>query len=246
MDDRIARRLLELNAEFYQTFATQFSDTRQRIQPGVYRVLETIPANANVLDLGCGNGEFAQNLAHGEFHGRYLGLDFSQGLLEVARARRLDPLKISFQQANLADPDWLETVKNSQQKEVLFDRILAFAALHHLPGRKNHLEIFKSVRSLLAPNGLFIHSNWQFLKSERLRKRIHDWSEIGLSEADVEPGDYLLDWRRGGFGFRYVHHFSEDELISLAKETGFSIVKTFYSDGESGNLGLYQVWAAGI
>ncbi|HBY06444.1 MAG TPA: hypothetical protein DEH22_01125, partial [Chloroflexi bacterium] len=98
------------------------------------------------------------------------------------------------------------------------------------------------VRGLLPPGGQFIHSNWQFLNSARLRQRVHPWPEIGLSEAEVEPGDYLLDWRRGGFGLRYVHHFSENELHTLADETGFRIIESFFSDGESGNLGLYQVW----
>ena len=65
---------------------------------------------------------------------------------------------------------------------------------------------------------------------------------IGLSSEDIDPGDYLLDWRRGGHGFRYVHHFSQDELLSLAEKTGFKVVESYLSDGEGGNLGLYQVW----
>ena len=95
---------------------------------------------------------------------------------------------------------------------------------------------------MLTASGRFIHSNWQFLNSERLRKRIHPWEEIGLSDSQVDPGDYLLDWRRGGFGLRYVHHFREGELNRLAAESGFKVVETFYSDGETGNLGLYQDW----
>jgi hypothetical protein len=58
----------------------------------------------------------------------------------------------------------------------------------------------------------------------------------------MDPGDYLLDWRQGGRGLRYVHHFSPPELTSLAQMTGFKVVESFSSDGEGGNLGLYQVW----
>ena len=119
-----------------------------------------------------------------------------------------------------------------------FDRILSFAALHHLPGRELHLRILHTVRDMLSTGGQFIHSNWQFFNSERLRKRIHPWEEIGLRETDVDPDDYLLDWRRGGFGLRYVHHFDEETLYLLAAETGFQVVETFYSDGETGDLGL--------
>jgi SAM-dependent methyltransferase len=123
-----------------------------------------------------------------------------------------------------------------------FNLAFAFAVLHHIPGRERRVQLLCTVRELLAPDGRFIHSNWQFLRSERLRGRIHPWGEVGLSDAEVDPGDYLLDWRRGGFGLRYVHHFSEDELASLAAESGFRVLETFYADGETGDLGLYQIW----
>ena len=78
--------------------------------------------------------------------------------------------------------------------------------------------------------------------SPRLQARVVPWEAIGLSQEEVEPGDYLLDWRRGGIGLRYVHHFNEEELQNLATKAGYQIVETFYSDGEGGRLGLYQVW----
>ena len=99
------------------------------------------------------------------------------------------------------------------------------------------------VRALLAPNGRFVHSEWQFLNSPRLVSRIQPWEAIGLSQNDVDPGDYLLDWRQGGQGYRYVHHFSEEELRGLAEAAGFDVIESFLSDGENGRLGLYQVWA---
>ena len=85
-------------------------------------------------------------------------------------------------------------------------------------------------------------SNWQFLNSEKLKARIQPWEAVGLWESDVDPGDYLLDWRSGGTGVRYVHHFSAAELSALARDAGFVIEETFHSDGTSGDLGLYQAW----
>jgi tRNA (uracil-5-)-methyltransferase TRM9 len=120
--------------------------------------------------------------------------------------------------------------------------ITAFATLHHIPSRELRLRLLQTVHSLLAPSGRFIHSNWQFLNSDKLRGRVQPWERIGLSAQAVDAGDYLLDWRRGGEGLRYVHQFSEEELSGLATESGFDIAETFYSDGEGGRLGLYQVW----
>ena len=82
----------------------------------------------------------------------------------------------------------------------------------------------------------------QFLNSDKLRARVQPWSEIGLTEADVDANDTLLDWRGGGRGLRYVHHFDEAELNALASASRFQVRETFLSDGENGRLGLYQVW----
>jgi hypothetical protein len=82
------------------------------------------------------------------------------------------------------------------------------------------------------------------LNSSRWRERVQPWERIEMSAAEVEPGDALLDWRSGGFGLRYVHLFSEEELAWLAQKTGYTVIDTFFSDGEGGKLGLYQIWRA--
>ena len=63
-----------------------------------------------------------------------------------------------------------------------------------------------------------------------------------MDDKELDEGDYLLDWKRGGNGLRYVHHFSESELRSIANETGFQVYKSFLSDGYENRLGLYQLW----
>jgi tRNA (uracil-5-)-methyltransferase TRM9 len=238
-------RLIQLNDQFYQTFALQFSATRQRLQPGVQKILregmhsESTPIreNANILELGCGNGELARTLVRQDLGVRYTGLDFNAKLLEIARQSLPADWQASFYQANLASPEWARGLPNCP-----YDVVLAFAVLHHLPGAELRRQVLLKVRELLTPEGVFIHSEWQFLNSSRLRERIQPWEQAGLSAEDVDPGDYLLDWREGGYGLRYAHHFSESELETLAHDTGFQVVETFYSDGEGGNLGIYQLW----
>jgi hypothetical protein len=80
------------------------------------------------------------------------------------------------------------------------------------------------------------------LNSEKLKSRIQPWSRVGLKDSEVDEGDYLLDWRSGGEGLRYAHHFSAGELLELAGQAGMSANESFLSDGENGRLGLYQVW----
>ena len=88
-------------------------------------------------------------------------------------------------------------------------------------------------------------SVWQFLQSPRLRRKIVLWEQVGLKQTATDPGDYLLDWRRGGHGLRYVHHFSLDNLNALCVRAGFHVDESFRSDGETGELGLYLVLSAG-
>lgn len=240
MDSTTAARLIELNRKFYTRFGASFSATRQRIQPGVRRVLEMLKGDEDILDLGCGNGELARELAKRGHRGSYLGVDFSLPLLREAESyaggfsakfMEVDITKLSVISKQLSGTDY-------------WSLITAFAVLHHIPSTELRLNLLHVVRQLLKPEGRFIHSNWQFLNSEKLKARIQPWEAAAISRSQVEAGDYLLDWRRGGRGLRYVHHFTEEELSELAERSGFRVSEVFYSDGEIGNLGLYEVWQA--
>lgn len=260
MQPSIAQRLIELNRKFYTDFGKSFSATRGRIQPGVRRVLDSLDGDETILDLGCGNGGLARTLARDGHRGAYLGLDFSLPLLADAESVP-EGFTAEFREADLTS-DWSVIARSvaTKQSQVTrdleiaelpsvvhndtFDIVFSFATLHHIPSHKIRLNILKNVHKLLVPGGRFIHSNWQFLNSPRLRLRVRQWGEAGLSESDLDENDYLLDWRSGGTGLRYVHHFSEEELAELAETSGFQIVDTFYSDGKEGNLAIYQTWIA--
>jgi len=237
-------KLIQLNREFYQTFARQFSSSRMRLQPGVTKLLESLPSNSHVLDLGCGNGELACQLGQRNFTGIYIGLDSSESLISIARERYRGDFSAMFLHADLSSPAWERTLRSTTDSKFCppYDVIFAFAVLHHIPGLATRQQLLHIVLTLLDTQGTFAHSEWQFLNSPRLRQRIQPWETIGLESSDVDSGDYLLDWRQGGYGLRYVHHFSIAELSELASATGFEIRETFLSDGDGGNLGLYQIW----
>ncbi len=230
----IIHKLLDLHQQFYQTFAVQFAETRHRLQPGVQKILERLMQVDSILDRGCGNGELRRALVRHGYQGRYIGLDFSAGLLEEARREQLEA---DFRQADLSSDSW-----DANLEEGSFATVLALAVFHHIPSQDLRRQILIKTHRLLEPGGSLVLSNWQFLNSPRMKERILPWERAGLSEAQVEEGDYLLDWRQGGLGLRYVHHFSAEELAQLAEETGFEVQESFLSDGENGRLSIYQVW----
>jgi SAM-dependent methyltransferase len=245
MDPATAARLIELNRDFYSRFGGSFSATRGRLQPGVLRILSGLDGDESILDLGCGNGGLARELARNGHRGRYLGVDFSPPLLQDARSG-LKGLDASFIQADLSGPmisnQWSVISNQGPVLSKQWAVVTCFAVLHHIPGEVARRDLLRTVHDLLAPGGRFFLSNWQFLNSEKLRRRIQPWEAAGLASSDVDPGDTLLDWKRDGTGLRYVHHFTPDELASLAARSGFHAGETFLSDGEGGRLGLYQIW----
>ncbi|MFH1185332.1 MAG: methyltransferase domain-containing protein [Chloroflexota bacterium] len=254
-----AERLLDINRRFYSERGRDFSETRERVQPGVRRILESLGGDESILDLGCGNGSFARELSRRGHRGQYLGMDFSAPLLEHARRARYS-LPTRFVQSDLVPRALASSVIDSTLASSpshdsvpsniegwsggtdLWSVVTSFAVLHHIPGRDRRLALLALVRGWLQTGGIFVHSSWQFSASPRLQARIQPWSSVGLEAHELDEGDYLMDWRRGGSGLRYVHEFHEDELADLASESGFVVAETFYSDGADRKSGLYQVW----
>ena len=123
----------------------------------------------------------------------------------------------------------------------LFDCDVALAVLHHIPSSRLRKRAVQDVSGLLAPEGLPILSTWQFLSSARMRRKIVDWSEAAIPEEELEPGDTLLDRKRGGRGLRYCHLVDEAEIENLAPAGGFSVRSLFRAGGREGNLSLFAV-----
>jgi 2-polyprenyl-3-methyl-5-hydroxy-6-metoxy-1,4-benzoquinol methylase len=122
-----------------------------------------------------------------------------------------------------------------------FDLVVSLAVLQHIPGRSNRIRMLEEMGRRLKPDGRLFLSTWQFMQSPRQRRKVVPWSTIGLSDQKVERNDYLLDWRSGGRGLRYVAYVDESELMRLAHEASLSIVETFRSDGREGDLNLYVI-----
>ena len=236
MNSATARRLLEINRDFYDHFGESFSATRQRLQPGVKKILDSIQEDVSVLDLGCGNGHFLRELSRRGHKAPLLGVDFSPPLLRDAESTP----GVLFHEIDLSQ---LSVFSDQMSIVGGWDVITMFATLHHIPSTEMRLDILKTVRNLMKNDGRFILSNWQFLNSEKLKSHIQAWDKVGINEIELDKGDYLLDWRSGGEGLRYAHHFTTEELLGLAEQVEMRVIDSFSSDGDGGNLGLYQVWS---
>lgn len=239
----IQQRLLELNHTFYAQVAADFDQTRAGLPLGWQQLLTYLPTGTlakplTVLDVGCGNGRFARFLADQGGYARYVGVDGDAALLALAAQHNAPAMHLSVQfiQADLAKPNWASTLAGER-----FDLVVCFAVLHHLPGYALRLQVMQGLAACTAADGLLILSNWQFLTSQRFAQKQIDWQTVGLTSADVEPGDALLPWRQGGYAVRYVHQVDESEMQRLAAAVGLRVVASFLADGKEGNLNLYTV-----
>jgi SAM-dependent methyltransferase len=160
----------------FEERARQFDDLYEderwlvrALRPGLFRRrrlgVETVQAYTapNVLDVGCGSGrigEFA--LAAGA--ARYVGVDFSEPMIDLARARlqrfedRTELLVDDFLTAPLTGP---------------FDVILALGLFDYLPDPHR---FSRRIYDLTAPGGCVVGSfpSWSWLKGP-VRKVRYEW-----------------------------------------------------------------------
>ena len=235
MKTSTARRLLLLNRTFYNRFAREFSESRRVLQPGILRALRDLGQYESLLDLGCGDGRLLTETRDPFACKSYLGVDDSSELLSLATATATALPRTTFVHSDLSSAGWSHGLERS------FDVGTCFSVLHHIPGPRRRLRVLSEMCSLLRPGARCAVSVWQFRHVPRLQEKIVAWEEIGLDADEVDRGDHLLDWKRGGRGLRYVHQFDEMELVNLCQRAGFVVDKTYRSDGETGDMGLYTI-----
>ncbi|HCB50116.1 MAG TPA: hypothetical protein DEP47_11480 [Chloroflexi bacterium] len=231
MQEEIVERLLAINRDFYLKFATSFAETRAHPQPGFYQLIEFIPKPCKkMLDVGCGEGRFGRFVLNRNLIDQYTGVDFSQEIIDIAK----DSMKGEFFLRELSRYGSLNGLGE-------FNLIVCLATMQHIPGRSNRLNLLREMGTHLTAKGIIFLSNWQFLDSERQRRKVTDWSKVNIDPTKLEENDFLIAWQRDGTGFRYVNFINSDEMEWLAKSVGLNVSGQFRADGQEGNLNLYSI-----
>ena len=131
----------------YDALADRFGEWGAKVEGDPWeRFLEELagrlPADARVLDLGCGNGAKISRLAD---RFEVVGVDISERQLELARAAVTG---VSFIQADFAELDFPAEA---------FDAVTAFYSLVHVP-RDQQSDLLGLIRDWLKPGGHFLAS----------------------------------------------------------------------------------------
>jgi ubiquinone/menaquinone biosynthesis C-methylase UbiE len=118
---------------------------RHLIQPAVERLLELRPGE-RVVEIACGNGEFARRMA--ELGASVLATDFSEGMLERARARGGD---VEYRRVDATDEDALLTLGDPGS----FDAVVSNMAIMDMTSIE---PMASAVARLLRAGGRFVLS----------------------------------------------------------------------------------------
>src|SRR5262245_41134886 len=121
-------------------------------------VLNHVPRNCeNALEIGCGTGAFARELARR--CKRVIAIDLSPQMLKVAQSRSVQCSSLEFRLADAMTYDFLQSH---------FDFISSIATLHHLPQR----ELLMKIKDALRPGGVLMILD--LVQSESLVERAFD------------------------------------------------------------------------
>jgi SAM-dependent methyltransferase len=190
-----------------QQFDDLYEDERpltRLLRPGLFRrrrlAAETVRgySDPRVLDVGCGSGRIGEFVLEAGA-GRYVGIDFSEPMIDMARARleRFGP-RVELRLGDFLDASF----------EGEFDVVLALGLFDYLP---NPERFSRRMFELCAPGGTLVGSfpTWSLIKGP-VRKVRYEWVgdcpifnytrrelELMLGASGFERVDVLSPGRSG-------------------------------------------------
>mgnify|MGYP006159501489 CR=1 FL=1 len=170
-------------------------------------LLKRVPRNCdNALEVGCGTGTFARQLA--ARCRQVIGLDLSSEMIRVARSRSSQFDNVDFQLADAMT--WTFPQSN-------FDFICSIATLHHLDPR----ELLMKMKDALKPRGVLVVLD--LVQSNGLVERMFDVIGLGVSSSLrlihngrlQPPPEVRRAWEQHG---KHDSYYTISQIRSIADE----------------------------
>lgn len=181
---------------------------------------KSITSNAqNILDIGCGAGNYTLKMLEKVPNLNCTLLDLSQPMLERARQRVVAHTKgtISLIQ---------EDIRTAPLLEGHFDIILAGAVLHHLREEQDWVETFTKLFRLLKPGGCLMISD--LVTQDHPSVQNYIWERYGQYLEGLKGPQYRKDV------FDYIEKEDSPRSVTfqldLMKKIGFSSVEILHKN----------------
>lgn len=223
MKQAVARQLLDLVKNNYNTIAASFAATRRKeIWPEIKTLTADIKSGDKVLDVGCGNGRLLETLSHRGIN--YWGIDNSEELIKLCQTNYPNHKFIVGNILNLK-----ATVADN------FDYIFCLAVLPHIPSTDLRVKALQELKNKLGSDGKIIISAWNLWSDAGGRRKyrrliLRNWLAgwLGISGRErLDFGDIIFPWKDSqgkDISSRYYHAFTKRELRRLVRRAGLTVL----------------------
>ncbi len=205
----------------FDRIAEEFSGTRSAPWSELRELFQKTPKGATVLDAGCGNGRIVPLLR--EKKCTISGVDISKNLLDIARRKYPG---VEFRDGDLRH---IPFPKN------MYDEVWCIASFHHLPTQRDRIMALLEMRRVLKRKGEIVMTVWDLWHAKKYSSERRNALIRSIFLPFWAKRDLLISWGKEKIP-RYYHAFSREELLKLARKTGFSVVE-YKRMGNSGQAG---------
>lgn len=146
-----------------------FDDLKRTVSSYIRQLDQAIPADACILDAGCGTGQHGIYLAHLPRR-RIVGTDFSQNSLYLAQHLKE---QLGFSNIEFLQSDIFKLPLKTQS----FDVVLCHGVLHHTPSPRDGLQCLVE---LLKPGGILVLGLYHRLGRRKL------WRDAARIQEDSD------------------------------------------------------------
>jgi ubiquinone/menaquinone biosynthesis C-methylase UbiE len=144
---------------FYDTIADEFDKTRVRLWPCVISFLDEFQSNAEILDIGCGNGKYMNYRDDINIK----GIDISTNLIEICKKKGFDVIKAPMTDIPFTDNK--------------FDGIICIASYHHLNNDDDRKKTLNEIYRILKPGGIAFIEVWGVIQTSPINKNAENFTK---------------------------------------------------------------------
>jgi len=208
-------------SEIFLPFRGQFIETAISF----YEQWISLNTRARVLDLGCGDGLFIQDLLKSFTPATIRLVDGSQDMLEAAKERLGEQAKVHYTQATF------QALLTHDPLHETFDFIYSSLAIHHLTFEEKK-NLYAYVHNHLSTGGIFLNYDVVTPPSQRLEKSYMSmWRQWIKAHPGAEKRQDLLGIPDQYKGNQDNIPDTLDSQLRALKDIGFKDVDCYFKYG---------------